>query len=76
MNLFEHDYGTASTTPDETDITTTILYFSTPELREFKKLCKAGIKKEFGESFQTKGNVSDLLLIMLRKQYAANENHS
>jgi hypothetical protein len=69
MELFEHDYGTASKEIDETDITTTLLYFSTEELKEFKKLSKKGIKELFGADYLEKGNLSDLLLHLLREKY-------
>jgi len=38
-------------------------------LKEFKKLCKTGMKKEFGADYQTKGNLSDLLLKVLKENY-------
>jgi hypothetical protein len=69
MKLFEDDWGIDNSPIDNTEITTTLLYFSTEELKEFKKLCKKGIKAEFGEQYQTKGNLSDLLLIILRQKY-------
>lgn len=69
MPLFEHDYGTGSQIKDDTDITTTILYFSTAELKEFKTLCKTGMKIEFGKDYKEKGNLSDLLLIVLREKF-------
>lgn len=69
MKLFEDDWGVDNSPIDNTEITTTLLYFSTEELKEFKKLCKKGIKAEFGEQYQTKGNLSDLLLIILRQKY-------
>ena len=59
----------STTTTTVTEITTTILYFSTEELKEFKALCKKGIKFEFKDEYQTKGNLSDLLLIILREKY-------
>ncbi len=71
MELFSHDWGVDSSPPDNTEITTTILYFSTEELKEFKKLCKAGMKVEFPEQHMEKGNLSDLLLLTLRKQYGS-----
>ena len=46
---FDVDYGVDTSPIDNTEITTTILYFSKEELARFKKLCKLGIKKEFGE---------------------------
>jgi hypothetical protein len=69
MKLFEDDWGIDNSPIDNTEITTTLLYFSAEELKEFKKLCKKGIKAEFGEQYQTKGNLSDLLLIILRQKY-------
>jgi len=70
MQLFETDWGIDNSKPDNTEITTTILYFSKEELAQFKKLCKIGIRKEFGEEFQQKGNLSDFLLKILNEKYA------
>ena len=69
MELFEPDWGVDNSELDNTEITTTILYFSKDELLQFKKLCKAGIKKEFGAEYQQKGNLSDLLLKILQENY-------
>jgi hypothetical protein len=70
MKLFEDDWGINNDPIDNTEITTTILYFSKEELSQFKKLCKQGIKKEFGAEYQQKGNLSDLLLKILNEKYA------
>lgn len=72
MKLFEDDWGIDNSEIENVEITTTILYFSKEELAQFKKLCKIGIKKEFGEDFKEKGNLSDLLLILLNKNYGTN----
>lgn len=69
MQLFETDWGVDNSPPDNTEITTTILYFSKEELAQFKKLCKTGIKREFGAEFQQKGNLSDFLLLILNERY-------
>lgn len=69
MQLFEQDWGIDNSELDNTEITTTILYFSKTELVLFKKLCKTGIKKEFGIEYQEKGNLSDLLLKILKEKY-------
>ena len=69
MQLFEDDWGVDNSPPDNTEITTTMLYFSKDELIQFKKLCKIGIKKEFGVEFQEKGNLSDFLLKILKNKY-------
>jgi hypothetical protein len=70
MSLFEDEWGVDNSELDNTEITTTILYFSNEELAEFKKLCKVGIKKEFDQEYQQKGNLPDFLLTVLRKNYA------
>lgn len=69
MRLFEDEWGVDNSPEDNTQITTTILYFSEKELNEFKKLCKKGIKVEFKEEYQQKGNLSDFLLTILRRNY-------
>lgn len=74
MSLFEDDWGTGGTEKEEVEITTTMLYLSKPELKEFKQLAKAGIKKEFGEEFQQKGNLTDFLLTVLRREYGSTDS--
>lgn len=69
MSLFADDWGKDESPIEEVQITTTILYFSEPELKEFKSLAKKGIMKEFGQEFQQKGNLSDFLLKILREKY-------
>ena len=69
MNLFETDWGVDNSPKDDTEITTTLLYFSKDELAQFKKLCKVGIKIEFGQEYQQKGNLSDFLLKILNEKY-------
>lgn len=67
--LFGNDIPKNNAPIEDVDITTTILYMSTKELQEFKKLCKIGIKDKFGDSFQTKGNIADLILSLLKEKY-------
>ena len=69
MKLFDDDWGVDNSPIDNTEITTTLLYFSAEELKLFKALCKKGIKTEFADQYQTKGNLSDLLLIILKERY-------
>jgi hypothetical protein len=69
LQLFEQDWGIDNSPLDDTQITTTLLYFSKEELKEFKKLCKTAMKKEFDIDYQTKGNLSDLLLKVLKENY-------
>ena len=69
MKLFEDEWGIDTSPTDNTEITTTILYFSSDELKRFKHLSKIGIKKEFGQDFQQKGNLSDFLLKILTERY-------
>lgn len=69
MKLFDDNWGVDNSPIEDVEITTTILYFSRTELKEFKRLCKKGIKQEFGEEYQQKGNLSDLLLKILKENY-------
>ena len=69
MKLFEDDWGKDNSPIENVEITTTILYFSKEELKQFKYLCKEGMKAEFGPEYQDKGNLSDLLLKLLNDKY-------
>tara|TARA_R110000803_G_scaffold23796_1_gene58053 strand:+ start:2893 stop:3111 length:219 start_codon:yes stop_codon:yes gene_type:complete len=69
MKLFEDEWGIDDSPIDDTEITTTILYFSKEELKEFKALCKAGIKKEFNKEYNQKSNLSDFLIKILKDNY-------
>lgn len=71
LSLFEPDWGVDNSPIDQTEITTTILYFSKEELKEFKALCKTAMKREYPLQFQKEGNLSDLLLKILREQYGS-----
>lgn len=67
MRLFDDDWGEGSQEPDDTQIKTTILYYSEEELKEFKKLSKKAIEIHFKEQRFDKGNYSDLILFLLKK---------
>lgn len=67
MKLFEDSWGVDESPTDETEITTTMLYFSKEELKHFKSLCKKGMKFEYGEQAMEKGNLSNFLLKILQK---------
>ena len=67
MMLFEDDWGVDNSPADNTEITTTMLYFSTDELKEFKRLCKLAMKQEYGDQVFEKGNLSNLLLLILSR---------
>lgn len=72
--LFDLQLPEDNSPVDNTNITTTLLYFSEDELKEFKKLCKAGIIAEYGEERFEKGNLSDFLLLILNRLYAKNNS--
>jgi hypothetical protein len=69
MRLFDDEWGVDDSPNDPIETTTTILYFSTDELREFKRLSKCGIKTEYGDECQTNGNLADFLLLILKRHY-------
>lgn len=75
MELFPLDIPKNNAPIEEVNITTTILYMSEQELKQFKKLCKEGIKKEFAQDFQERGNITDLILKVLNKEYGANPHY-
>lgn len=68
MKLFEDDWGVDQSEKDDTEITTTILYFSREELREVKKLCKVVMKKADPVNYAKTQNISDTFLTLLRKE--------
>jgi len=55
---------------DNTNITTTQLFYSTEEHREFKELCKKGMMLMYPNTFAD-SNINDFILQILRfyKQY-------
>lgn len=65
--LFELDIPKNNEPIQEVNITTTILYMSEAELKEFKKLAKEGIKRLWQQDFQQKGNLTDYILHLMRK---------
>lgn len=71
--LFEYDWGQDNSPEDDTEITTTILYFSKEELVKFKALCKTGMRDMFGDDVLTKANISDFLLNTLNNLYGNNK---
>lgn len=50
---------------DKTAITTTLLYYSQDELKEFKALAKQLLKKHYPETY-IDSNISDLILKLFR----------
>mgnify|MGYP003113392751 CR=1 FL=1 len=67
LKLFDDDWGVDKSQYDDTEITTTILYFSKEELKTFKILCKKLMHKIYKQNAHEKGNLSDLLLYILKK---------
>ena len=72
-NLFEfEEFFEKDQSPIENvQVTTTILYFSEEELKEFKDLSKQLIKREWGEDYK-EGNISDLILKIFRDKCTGN----
>lgn len=70
--LFPIDIPKNTQPIQDVDITTTILYMSTDELKEFKKLAKEGIKRLWQEDFQQKGNLTDYILYLMREDNKLN----
>jgi hypothetical protein len=71
QDLFGYDIPKNTEPKEDIQITTTILYMDEKELKQFKKLCKIGIKQLYGDTFQEKGNYTDLILHLLNKEYGS-----
>lgn len=64
---FEDFFEDDNSPIENTEITTTLLYYSREELKEFKQLSKGLIKKYWGENYK-EGNISDLILKIMRHE--------
>jgi hypothetical protein len=69
MELFNYDYGKDNSPEDKTVIKQMALYYNQDDFVLFKKLCKIGIKRMYGNDAFDRGNVSDLLLLILKQLY-------
>lgn len=67
--LFDDDLPKDTSPLDDTQIVQTILYHSIDESREFRKLCKQGMKHFYPTNYQERGNISDFLLHLLRNNF-------
>lgn len=70
-DLINENYGEDQSPIEDTNIVLVSLYFSDTEIQEFKYLCKEAMKKEWPTDYVEKGNISDLLITMLRKYYGS-----
>lgn len=68
MSLFNQNWEVNTSPIDNTEITTLTLHISTEEVKEFKSLCKKGMKTMYPETFQ-QSNLTDFLLQLLRNNY-------
>jgi len=70
LSLFEENfYQQGSQEIDDTEIKMTLLYYNMEEYKEFKKLAKKAIEDHYGKDKFKDGNLSDILLIILRREY-------
>lgn len=69
--LFSDDefFEEGSQEVDETEIKMTLLYYSLPEFKDFKRLCKIAIADHLGDRRFEDGNISDILLHILKEKY-------
>jgi hypothetical protein len=70
MLLFEDEFGEGNQEQDNTEIKSTLLYFSGEEHSEFKRLVKKAIESNVEDKFKD-GNISDIILIILRREYGS-----
>ena len=64
--LFEDDWGQDNSPQDNTQITTTLLYYSDDQLAEFKKLCRQGMRQHYGPQAK-EYSISEYLLELLKQ---------
>lgn len=76
MELFEAELPKDNSPIEDVRITTTLLYFSEEESKEFKRLCKQAMKQRWGDKAPAEANISDLLLNDLREKYGSKETIS
>lgn len=58
----EPDYGIDDSPEDLTRVNQVILYFNDEDTKAFKKMGKELMKKYWPDTYQTEGNLSDLIL--------------
>lgn len=75
MALFEQEFDVDQSPPDDTRITTILLYYDEPDAREFKRLCKLGMQHMYPATFRD-SNVSDFLFTLLKKVYGENNSET
>lgn len=67
-DLLQPTYGQDNSPEDLTRVNQVILFYNQEDTDDFKRISKALMKKYWPEDFQAKGNISDLLLILLRNE--------
>lgn len=66
--LFEQRLPKDDSPVDDTNIVTTLLYYSEQEMAEFKSLVKRGMMEMYPDTFR-EANMSDFLLQILRERH-------
>ncbi|MGR3218503.1 MAG: hypothetical protein ACUZ8H_01615 [Candidatus Anammoxibacter sp.] len=70
LSLFgDMDWGIGAQEVDDTQIKMTLLYYDFDDYKEFKRLSKIAISRSYGKDKFEKGNLSDILLIILKENY-------
>jgi len=70
VQLFDYDFEKNTEGVDDTEIRQILLYFSKPDCEEFKKLSKKAMISIYGNEAPEKGNISDMLLDLLRNSFS------
>jgi hypothetical protein len=66
QDILDEAYPVNNEPKDDTTTIQVMLYFSEPEVEEFKKLSKNLMKRYWPTDYTEKANISDLLLKLLR----------
>ncbi len=70
LSLFgDTDWGIGAQEVDDTQIKMSLIYYDLPDYKEFKRLSKIAIADHYGDNKFKKGNISDIILVILKKEY-------
>lgn len=67
--LFQDEWGVDTSPVDDTQIVQFGIFMDRAQLPEFKKLAKQAVKEFFPTDYIERGNVSDAIILLLKKHY-------
>lgn len=71
--LFEQEQPKDQSQIEELNITSIYLYFSDADARQFKQMCKVGMRKMGPDNFQ-QSNISDFIFALVKQYTNGSDN--